>query len=135
MERLPVSDLEHMDRLYLWRASKASQRVHLENPETGRAHCQAENCGGGKPFDGRGAEIPAGRRLCGNCIDLAGRDEADYREPDVRVLMGERIAETELGLFASAGAAKSEQTGRTFPGVEKWKRKKTGAAGQRVEGA
>ena len=105
MESLPVSDLEHMDRRYLWRANKASRRVHIENPETARTHCQVENCGG-RPLDGRGAEVPTGRRLCGNCIDLAGRDEADYREPDVRMLTGERLAEAEPELFASAGAPK-----------------------------
>ena len=85
------TNAEHTNRLYLWRISKRGHRVHIENPETERAYCQAENCSGGKPFDGRGAEIPPGRRLCGNCIDLAGRGEADYREPDVRVLMGERL--------------------------------------------
>ena len=94
MESLPVSDLEHMDRRYLWQAGKHSRRVHIENPETDRTFCQTEN-GSGKPLDGKGAEIPAGRRLCGNCIDLAGRDEADYREPSLAVLLGERIAETE----------------------------------------
>ena len=79
------------DRRYLWRDRKRGHRVHIENPETKRAYCQAENCSGGKPFDGRGTEIPAGRRLCGNCADLAGRNEADYREPDIRVLLGERL--------------------------------------------
>ena len=93
------------DRLYLWRASKHAQRVHIENPETERTFCQVENCGG-KPFDGRGAEIPDGRRLCQNCTDLAGRNEADYREPDIRVLMGERLAEVEPELFASTVAPK-----------------------------
>ena len=92
--------VEHMGTSYLWRASKPGQRVHIQNPETERAYCQVENCGG-RPLDGRGAEIPAGRRICGNCIDLACRNETDYREPDVRVLMGERLAETEPALFAS----------------------------------
>ena len=107
MEHLPVNDLgtnvEHMDRLYLWRAGKRGHRVHLENPETGRTFCQTENCGG-KPLDGRGAEIPSGRRLCGNCLDLAGRNETDYREPDIRVLLGERLAEVEPELFAGIGS-------------------------------
>ena len=69
----------------------------------GQAHCQAENASGGKPFDGRGAEVPAGRRICENCTDLAGRDKADYREPNIKVLLGERLAEVEPELFASAG--------------------------------
>ncbi len=81
MEHLPVSDLGHMDRRYLWRANKRSRRVHIENPETERAFCQVENCSG-RPLDGRGAEVPAGRRLCGNCADLAGRNETDYQEPE-----------------------------------------------------
>lgn len=81
------------DRLYLWQTRKLNRRVHIENPETSRAFCQAENCRGGKAFDGRGAAIPAGRRLCGNCADLTSRDEAAYREPDLRVLMGERLAD------------------------------------------
>ena len=92
------TDAEHMDRLYLWRAGKHAQRVHIENPETERTFCQVENCSG-EPFDGRGSGIPDGRRLCQNCIDLAGRSEADYREPDIRVLLGERMAETESELF------------------------------------
>ena len=58
-----------------------------------------ENCGG-KSFDGRGAEIPTGRRLCGNCIDLAGRNEANYQEPSLAVLLGERLADVEPELFA-----------------------------------
>ncbi len=93
------------DRLYLWRISKRGHRVHIENLRTGRAHCQVENCGG-RPFDGKGAEVPAGRRVCENCADLAGRDEIDYREPDVRVLLGERLAETEPEFFPSAVAPK-----------------------------
>ncbi len=96
------------DKLYLWRASKRGHRVHIENPETERAYCQVENCGG-KPLDGRGAEVPAGRRICGNCIDLAGRNETDYRELSLAVLMGERLAETEPELFASAEAPKPRE--------------------------
>ena len=99
------TDAEHMGRLYLWRAGKRGHRVHIENPETERAYCQVENCGG-KPFDGRGAEIPPGRRVCQNCADLAERSEADYREPDIRVLLGERLAETEPRLFAGAAVPK-----------------------------
>ena len=97
--------------LYLWQTSKSSRRVHIANPETERTHCQVENCGG-KPMDGRGAEVPAGRRICGNCTDLAGRSEADYREPDIRGLLGERLAEAEPELLASAVAS------------EPWKREK-----------
>ena len=99
----------HMDTSYLWRASKRGQRVHIQNPETGRTFCQEENCGG-KAFDSRGPEILAGRRLCRNCSDLASRGEADYQEPDVRVLMGERLAETEPELFV--GIAVPEQPKR-----------------------
>jgi len=96
------TNVDHTGRRYLWRADKRGHRVHIENPETERAYCQVENCGG-RRLDGRGADIPPGRRVCGNCIDLAGRNEADYREPDIRVLMGERLAEVEPELFASAG--------------------------------
>ena len=103
MERLPVDDLgtntEHMGRRYLWRAGKRGHRAHIQNPETGRTFCQVENCGG-RPLDGRGAEVPAGRRLCGNCTDLAGRNEANYQEPSLAVLMGERLADVEPELFA-----------------------------------
>ncbi len=102
------TNVEPMDRQYLWRASKRGHRVHIENPETGRAWCQVENCGG-KPFDGRGAEIPPGRRLCGNCTDLAGRVNDDYQEPDIRVLMGERLAEVEPELIDGAGTASSQR--------------------------
>ncbi len=116
---------EHMDTSYLWRASKRGQRVHIQNPETGRAYCQAENCSGGKPFDGRGAEIPAGRRVCGNCADLAGRDKTDYREPDIRVLLGERLAEVEPELFTSTVAPESGRTDLTsVHRGPKWKRGK-----------
>ena len=91
---------------------------------TGRTFCQVENCGG-KPFDGRGAEIPAGRRLCGNCIDLAGRERIDYQEPSLAVLMGERLAETEPELFASTMALKPERADLTSSDRQmKWKRGK-----------
>ena len=112
------TNVEPMDRQYLWRATKPSRRVHIENPETERAYCQIENCGG-KPFDGRGADIPDGRRICENCIDLAERNEADYREPDIRVLMGERLVETEPELFTSTVAP------------EPWKREKQARPTQR----
>ena len=39
--------------------------------------------------------------MCGNCADLVGRDKTDYREPDIRVLLGERMAEVEPMLFPS----------------------------------
>ena len=94
------------DKAYLWRVSKSGHRVHIENSETGQARCQAENASGGKPFDGRGAEVPAGRRLCRNCIDLVGQAKTDYREPDIRVLLGERLADVEPSLGDSAEAAK-----------------------------
>ena len=112
------TDAEHMDRLYLWRAGKHGHRVHIQNAGTERTYCQVENCGG-KPFDGRGAEIPSGRRLCGNCTDLAGRDtvknlragifksEADYREPSLAVLLGEQMAETEPELFVGTASSRT----------------------------
>ena len=106
MENLPVNNLERMDRRYLWRARKRGHRVHIENPETERAYCQAENCSGGKLFDGKGAEVPSGRRICGNCTDLAKRDRADYPEPILAVLMGERIAEAEPESLASPSPPK-----------------------------
>ena len=107
--------------LYLWRASKRGQRIHILDSETGRTFCQVENCGG-KPFDGRGAEIPPGRRLCGNCADLAGRNEVDYREPDIRVLLGERLVEVEPELFAGTVAPKP------------WKRTKQACPAHRSRG-
>ena len=110
------TNVEHMEKRYLWRVRKHGQRVRIENPETERAYCQVENCRHGEPLDGRGAEIPTGRRLCGNCIDLAGRNEADYREPDIRVLLGERLAEAEPELFASTVApGKREKQALTAP--------------------
>ena len=116
------------DRLYLWRISKRGHRVHIESLRTGRAYCQAENCSSGKPFDGRGEEAPPGRRLCGNCTDLTGRNEADYREPDIRVLLGERLAETEPELFPSAVAPKPwkrKQPTRTINRPKKHKPKRS----------
>jgi len=115
------------DRRYLWRMSKASRRVHIENPETERTFCQVEN-NGGKPLDGKGVEVPAGRRVCGNCIDLAGRGKADYREPDIRVLLGERLdlrptAEPEL--FASTVAPGSWKRGKQARPAHRSKGRKT----------
>ena len=101
----PGTGAEHMSTSYLWRASKRGHRVHILDSETGRTFCQVENCGG-KPFDGRGAEIPPGRRLCQNCADLAGRPETNYGEPNLAVLMGERLAETEPELFAGTTVPK-----------------------------
>ena len=92
--------------LYLWRIRKRGHRAHVENPRTGQAYCQAENCSGGKPFDGRGEEAPTGRPVCKNCAELLGRNKTDYREPDILVLMGERLAETEPELFATTAAPK-----------------------------
>ena len=121
-----MSDPGHMDRRYLWRANKASRRVHILNPGTDRAFCQTEN-GGGRPLDGRGAEVPVGRRVCGNCIDLAGQDEAGYQEPDVRVLMGERLPEVEPELFSSTVAPEPKQTDLTSDRVPKFTRARRSA--------
>ena len=129
MESLPVSEPGHMDRRYLWRANKASRRVHIENPETERAYCQVENCGG-KPFDGRGAGIPLGRRVCRNCTDLAERDEADYREPSLAVLMGERLAEEGSGKFNAGVPFGGASTIASKP----WKRKKQVRPANRLKG-
>ncbi len=129
-----MSDLEHMDRLYLWQTGKAGRRVHIENPETDRTFCQTEN-GGRRPLDGRGAEAPAGRRVCENCIDLEGQDKADYREPSLAVLMGERIAETDPELFASAVAPEPERTDKPLPASgKKWTRKKQTRPAHRPRG-
>ena len=114
---------EYTGRRYFWRASKRGQRVHIENPETERTFCQVENCGG-KPFDGRGEEIPTGRRLCQNCGDLAGRDETDYREPDLRVLLGERVADVKPELFTSAVAPLSRKRGKQARPVNRSKGRK-----------
>ena len=102
---------ERTDGPYIWRAGKRGRRVHILNLETSRTFCQIEN-GGGKPLDGQGAEIPAGRRLCQNCVVLARQIEVNYREPSLAVLMGERLAETEPELFVGTVAP------------EPWKRKK-----------
>ncbi len=112
---------EHMDRQYLWRANKRGHRVHIENPETARTFCQVENCGG-KPFDDRGSEIPSGRRICGNCVDLASRDKTDYREPSLAVLLGERLAETEPGLFDGNDTTPSLRTPNHPIARKPWKR-------------
>ena len=131
-----ATDAEPMDRQYLWRASKPSHRVHIENPETERAYCQAENCSG-KPFDGRGAEIPAGRRLCGNCVDLTGRNDTNYQEPSLAVLMGEQLAETESELFYE-GRGKSDVDDRfghvSTVAPKPWKRKKQARPARRLKG-
>lgn len=100
-----------MDTMYIWRIGKRSHRAHIENSETERTFCQVENCGG-KPLAGKSTELPAGRRVCANCIDLAGRDRADYREPDVRVLMGERLADTDPELLAGIIAPKPWKRGK-----------------------
>ena len=124
-----MNDPGHMGRRYLWQTGKARRRVHIENLGTDRTFCQTEN-GGGKPLDGRGTEVPAGRRLCRNCTDLEERDESSYAEPDVRVLMGERIAEVEPELFASTVVPAPERTDFTVRGPgqsygrKKWKRAK-----------
>ncbi len=120
----PGTDMDHTDRLYLWRANKGKQRVHIEDLTTGRTHCQTENVGG-RPLDGRSAKVPTGRRLCQNCTDLEGRDESSYAEPDVRVLLGERMVEAEPELFASTMAPKPERTDLTYSDHrKKWKRGK-----------
>ncbi len=118
------TNVEHIEKRYLWRIRKHGQRVHIENPETERACCQVENCGG-RPLDGKGEDVPPGRRLCQNCADLAGRGQADYREPDLRVLLGEKLAESEPELFAGLLAPEPERTYVTSPSRrKKWKRRK-----------
>ena len=112
------------DPLYLWRAGKSSRRIHILDSETGRTFCQVENCGG-RALDGRGVDIPAGRRVCGNCIDLAGRNEADYQEPSLAVLLGERLVETEPELSTGLVAPEPERTDLTSSDRQaKWKRGK-----------
>lgn len=119
-----MNDLEHMDRLYLWQKSKRGWRVHILNPGADRTFCQTEN-GAGKPLDGSGAEVPPGRRLCQNCADLAERVEPNYAEPDIRVLLGEKLAETEPELFTGLVAPEPERTGLTSPRRKRlWKRGK-----------
>ncbi len=121
----------HMDRQYLWQTSKRSRRVHILNPGTDRTFCQTEN-GGGKALDGSGIEVPAGRRLCGTCIDLAGRVEPNYAEPDIRVLLGEKLAESEPELFAGLVAPAPEQTNLTSSHRgKKWKQGKQARRGHR----
>ena len=128
------TNAERMDRQYLWRINKRGHRVHILDSETGRTHCQVENCGG-KPFDGKGAEIPDGRRLCQNCPDLAGRNEANYGEPSLAVLMGERLAEVEPELFAGTVAPKPERANKPLPASgKKWKRAKQARPAYRPKG-
>ena len=133
MEHLPVSD---MNRRYLWRVNKPGHRVHILDSETGRTFCQVEKCGG-KPFDGRGAEVPPGRRLCQNCTDLAGRNKVNYREPSLAVLMGERMAETEPELFYE-GRGKSDVDDRfghvSTVAPKPWEQKKQAWPAHRSKG-
>ncbi len=97
------TNVEHMEKRYLWRIRKHGQRVHIENPEIERAFCQVEN-NGGRPLDGSGAEIPAGRRLCENCIDLAGRGKADNRDSNS---LASAVTPKPRKLTASDGRQKS----------------------------
>ncbi len=128
-----MSDLEHMEKRYLWRVKKRGHRVHIENPETARAYCQVENCSR-KPLDGKGTEVPPGRRLCRNCTDLTGRNETDYREPDIRVLLGERLVETEPGLFDGNDTTPSLHMPNHFITRKPWKRKKQARPVNRSKG-
>ena len=118
------TNVELTGRLYLWRVNKTGRRCHILNPKTERTYCQVENCGG-KSFDGRGAEIPPGRRLCGNCIDLAGRNEANYQEPSLAVLLGERLADVEPELFAVVSASRPRKRAKQARPVNRSKGRKT----------
>ena len=81
------------DRTFIWITGKSSRRAHIMNPETERTYCQTENVRRTKPLDGKGPEKPPGRRLCGNCLDLIERNESNFQEPSLGVLLGERLAE------------------------------------------
>ena len=95
--------VEHTGRQYLWLSRKTNQRIHIESPATGRTFCQVENCGG-RPLDGRGAEVPTGRRLCENCIDLAGRGKAGQRDSNS---LASAVTPKPWKLTASDGRQKS----------------------------
>ncbi len=90
------------DRTFIWITGKSSRKAHIMNPKTERTYCQTENVRRKKPLDGKGPEKPPGRRACKNCLDLAERGVADYREPSLAVLMGERLVEEGLGHAADA---------------------------------
>ncbi len=90
------------DRTYRWEGRRPGRKVHVLNSGTGRVWCKLENMQRKRAFDSEGTALPPGRKTCKNCLDLAERGVADYREPDVRVLIGERLAEEGPDLFAIA---------------------------------
>lgn len=81
------------DRTFIWITGKSSRKAHIMNPETERTFCQTENVRRKKPLDGKGPEKPPGRRVCNNCLDLIERNESNFQEPSLGVLLGERLAE------------------------------------------
>ncbi len=83
---------------YAWRPGQTKRPQHILGPD-GHTYCQLENIKRRKKFRplSKRSDIPApDRPICRNCLDLAGRVEptldSDTAEPDLAVLMGERIA-------------------------------------------
>ncbi len=88
------------NRTFIWITGKPSRRVHIMDPSTERTYCQTENVRRKKRLDGKGTVKPPDRGVCRNCTDLEGRNETDFQEPNIKVLLGERLVGAELDLFA-----------------------------------
>ena len=46
-----------------------------------------------RAFDSEGTAKPPGREVCNNCLDLIERNETDFQEPNLAIILGERLAE------------------------------------------
>ena len=91
-----------VDRVYRWEGRRPGRKTHILNPATGKTWCQLENMQRKRALDSEGTALPPSRQTCKNCRDLAERGVADYREPSLAVLMGERLDEEGLGHAADA---------------------------------
>ena len=96
-------------RVYQWEGRRPGRRVHISNPETGRVWCKLENMQRKRAFDSEGTAFPPGRMVCKNCTDLEERNEPDFQEPNIKVLLGERIVGIELDLFVDAPEPKKRK--------------------------
>ena len=88
------------DRTYRWEGRRPGRRVHILNPAMGKTWCKLENMQRKRAFDSEGTALPPERKICRNCLDLEGRNETDFQEPNIKVFLGERLAGVELDLFA-----------------------------------
>lgn len=78
---------------YAWHALKKKRPQHLLDGD-GKTLCQTENTHrtrkNSRPYTVQ-SETPApDRAVCQNCLGIAAQNEA--REPDLAVLMGERLS-------------------------------------------